>query len=677
MTHKHSLSFVLILLCLPSYGHAQLWSGILASSRATDWTTAGVKNGIPSANWMQCGSTIAAYTGDASLINNAIANCGTNQYVQLGAGTFVLSSAIVISRSNVAIRGMGASQTDLQINALSSSSYCAGEGQAVIYACGMPGSPSYGLLANWTGGYAQGSTQITLNNLTTTAPSAGQFIELNQLDNTSDSGDIYVCQFAGANCSNGGYGAWTSPANRAENEAHEIQSISGSGTGPYTVNLVTPIKAPNWNSGQSPGALWYPTAINNVGLENLTVDWSAVTNLGAGGGVEFTWVQDSWIKGVAIITTATRSACSTIAALTLEWTFRVTIQDSYFYGLYQPVACGTMIWLINACDSLVQNNIIHNTNQGFISNSPTSGSVIAYNFAIGTSTYINEDVFDVHGAGEFMNLFEGNENPTSAYAADDFHGSHFMQTWFRNSGAGYEPFYSGNPYRDEAFSRFSNLIGNVLGTTVGGFTDYQTNQAYDRNAIYVFGWDETTTCGSGCTMNTDPNVLRTDMRWGNWDEVSYANSTPSGGVHWCGSATAGAGGTPDTGWSSCVSGGWGYQGASSEIPSTITNYPNSVPTLGDTGAGQGALPASFYLSSKPSWWQFPSAGAISPWPGIGPDITGGNVPNTAGHVYLNPAASCYYNIMGGPVDGSGGPLSFNAGTCYPPAPPTDLVAAAD
>ena len=95
MRYKHSLSFFLILLCLPSYGHAQLWSGILSSSRAFDWNAypPGVKGGIPSANWTQCGSTIAAYSGTAATINTAISNCGSNQYVQLGTGKFTFRPA--------------------------------------------------------------------------------------------------------------------------------------------------------------------------------------------------------------------------------------------------------------------------------------------------------------------------------------------------------------------------------------------------------------------------------------------------------------------------------------------------------------------------------------------------------------------------------------------------------
>jgi hypothetical protein len=50
-----------------------------------------------------------------------------------------------------------------------------------------------------------------------------------------------------------------------------------------------------------------------------------------------------------------------------------------------------------------------------------------------------------------------------------------------------------------------------------------------------------------------------------------------------------------------------------------------------------------------------------------------------GHASSTPALDCYVNAMGGPPDGSGGVLTFNASNCYgssggtPPAPPTGLT----
>jgi len=117
--NKLLICFSVLTSCVPGCLYAQAWSGVLNSSRAIDWSNAGVIGGIPSVSWTQCGSTIAAYTGSASTINNAIAACGQNHYVQLGAGTFNLSDGISfwttgnIPPTNVALRGMGADQTHL------------------------------------------------------------------------------------------------------------------------------------------------------------------------------------------------------------------------------------------------------------------------------------------------------------------------------------------------------------------------------------------------------------------------------------------------------------------------------------------------------------------------------------------------------------------------------------
>ena len=100
-----------------------------------------------------------------------------------------------------------------------------------------------------------------------------------------------------------------------------------------------------------------------------------------------------------------------------------------------------------------------------------------------------------------------------------------------------------------------------------------------------------------------------------------------------------------------------------EVPATISQFATAVPL-------NNSLPNSFYLNAKPSWWR------TTPWPAIGPDVTGGNVPGVGGHAYLTPAANCYLTVMGGKTDGSSGLLTFNANNCYGtstlPAPPTNL-----
>jgi hypothetical protein len=103
---------------------------------------------------------------------------------------------------------------------------------------------------------------------------------------------------------------------------------------------------------------------------------------------------------------------------------------------------------------------------------------------------------------------------------------------------------------------------------------------------------------------------------------------------------------------------WLYQSAHLTVrdSSGLSAYGNAVP-------GTQTLPNSFYLPARPSWW------AATPWPAIGPDVSGGADPT--GHAYKIPAHACYDN-----TSKTGAILNFNALTCYPdtpvPAAPTNL-----
>ena len=51
-----------------------------------------------------------------------------------------------------------------------------------------------------------------------------------------------------------------------------------------------------------------------------------------------------------------------------------------------------------------------------------------------------------------------------------------------------------------------------------------------------------------------------------------------------------------------------------------------------------------------------------PFPATGPDVSGGVGPG--GHSYGNPAQACYLRVMRGSDGGAGGPLVFDARSCY-------------
>ncbi len=99
-----------------------------------------------------------------------------------------------------------------------------------------------------------------------------------------------------------------------------------------------------------------------------------------------------------------------------------------------------------------------------------------------------------------------------------------------------------------------------------------------------------------------------------------------------------------------------------EVPSGLTNFANPLP------ASQ-VLPPSLYRSSRPSWW------GSMPWPAIGPDVNGGDIPGYAGHAYKIPARRCYESAAIDPAYGNASVRFFDPEGCYasaaqPPGTPS-------
>jgi len=251
-----------------------------------------------------------------------------------------------------------------------------------------------------------------------------------------------------------------------------------------------------------------------------------------------------------------------------------------------------------------------------------------------------------HEGGIAMDLTDGNSG--LGIEGDDIHGTHDFMTYFRNLMQGDVcncPTKNGNTTIAHfwAFDRYVNAVGNVFGQPGTYYSSYQTGPGSSTaKEIYSLGQSD----GENSVPN-DPVALSTIMRWGNYDMIS-------GAVRWCGNSS-------DTGWASTCN-------SISEVPAGLSAYANSVPTKGDTQIGQGTMSASLYLSAKPSF--FGATTLIpngTPWPPIGPDVSGGNVNGSGGHAYSIPAQTCFNNS---PADSSysvtsGNPvISFNAAKCY-------------
>lgn len=641
------------------------WNGIIAPQRAVNWKNAGVIGGIPDSAWAQC-VTAACNTVTAgpstsitvTQINAAITSATANTYVLFPAGTYSLSGPINFTRSNVAIRGVGPTQT---IVAVTSGSGCLGASSSIcITSADNNYKSAMSNEASWTNGYAQGSTSITLASVPNLI--IGNQIILDQLDNTSDNGGIMVSQSTatGTGVSPGTAGPYsvsgntggaqqcastTSPSGCYEQQ--QIVTVTGCNssttvgtacTGTNTVVTISPaIYMPNWSAANSPRAWWATSPVTNDGVENMTID---STNCSGCIGIEFFNASNSWVKSV-------RGIEASRAHVQFQYANHITVRDSYFFLGQGSGAASYGIESYSGSDNLIENNIFHAVTTPHLCNGPCSGSVFDYNYSINEfytgSVGYNIPAHGDHTAGVDTALNEGNVQ--NGMTADAIHGTSNLVTYFRNYFTGTQPVcwssssntstpaltYSTATYTTcnnnrqpanlYAYHRGYNMVGNVLGTT-GINTTYETCSA-DTTVFYMG-------CGNS-PVPSDVNVLSTTLLWGNADSA--------------------------TGFSS-------PRFNSSEVPSTLTAtqilFNNPVPA-------STTLPSSFLYTSTPSWW--PSGKAF---PSIGPDVTSGTISGVDGHVNTIPAQDCYNNI-GGNANGTTGVLPFNPATCYTLTPASMLI----
>jgi hypothetical protein len=584
------------------------WAGILDPARAIDWSQAGVVGGVPTRTTV-CATLNPGAT--AAQINAAIAACPSGQVVSLTAGTYALSDDGVVMKSGVTLRGAGADKTLL---VFSTTNYCSNLSAAICFSGtndwsgGANTQPGGANAADWTGSYAQGATQITLSNPGSSGITPGQYIYLDQANDTVPGADFFVCDETAASCSleGGNGGRVIDGVLRSQIQIVKVTAVAGS-----TYTITPGLYSPNWRASQSPGAWWATTPIVNAGIEDLSVD---ATSSGGQMNVALYNAMNDWVRGVRLVRTCT---CQR-DLVQLNMAAHCSVSDSYFYGTEgQSVNYGVEAY--GASDDLVENDIFQHVVAPMVIQ-PSLGSVYAYNYAI-NDTYADsqgihwmQGEFIQHDAGVEFQLYEGNIGP--GFGSDVFHGNDLMDTLFRNYFLGTDP---GRPDDTtaialESYVRYLNIVGNVLGTP-GTTTSYQVTAGPGADGT-VFNLGGGNTEGA-VTVAPDPMVLSTLMRWGNYDTASAAARFEA-----------------------------------SEVPSGLTPFGNALPKT-------QALPASFFLAAKPAWWPSKTA-----WPPVGPDVSGGNIAGLGGHASTIPAEDCFLGPMAGPADGSSAVLAFSASTCY-------------
>jgi hypothetical protein len=610
----------MMLFAFSFYGQAQQWSSILNSSQAINWSNSGV-GGIP-VRTTNCASLTSSAT--VTQINSALASCTSGETVYLAAGTYSIAGTINVP-SNVTLRGAGANLTVLNAT---------GTNGGDVVSLGS-GSVSYNPV-RITGGAGAGSTSIVL--ASASGVSAGSYLAIAETNNSS------FVSVSGSEGSCTWCDGWTSTGSLARGQIVAVTGVSGN-----TVTIAPGLYGAYTNA---PIAVPFSMSASYAGVENLQV---YANNTGYGANFGLSACAYCWVKGV-------ESNYTDGNHVSVYWGYRDEIRDSYFSNsfLHTPGTYDSDIQIaLKTSATLVENNIIERTHESIMFEWGAAGNVASYNYTMGefdsgAPSFVIGGI-DFHGAHPQFNLLEG--NVATVIEPDSIWGTSSHTTAYRNwvvgtnricspssgrgtvncSGTnGVYGFQAARAMDISYLSTHNNFIGNVVGSTkmqsilaygAAGITqtasvEYPASRSYDT---VVYGWsfgygeasDDGT--GTGCSGGAAPCHLAktssTDLLHGNYNNIGAI-------IPWVAGITK-------------------------------------------------TLPASFYLSSKPSWW-----GSMA-YPATGPDVTGGTGPG--GHSYGNPAQACYFKVMGGSDGGAGGPRTFNASTCYgttsttTPAAPSGLT----
>jgi hypothetical protein len=379
----------------PTTAQAQAWSGLLATSRAeANWPNAGAT--IPSGSIAACATQPSSNT-PAAISAAFAADAGGGSYCQINipAGTYSITGQFNLEyagKANVILSGAGANQTFFVYTPSGLGSGCT-LGETALCVWNGDGTVNAGTELNYanstsvSSGYSQGSTSLTLASHTNLK--VGSLIQIAEADPATDPGNIWPCQSSSCDQTGSSSSPFLSGTSYSESQTFQITacgtSTYGASCTSNTVTISSPIYAPNWNSAQSPTAWWSSSLpIENVGVQNLSIDVSQTTTTNDDGGIliitQCQMCNNVWFSGVRQINDDTQGVAARNHML-MTGSTHLTVASSYLYGA-NPNANGYGVdWGYGTSDSIAYNNITQHMPSGYMMET-SIGNVFAYNFSV-------------------------------------------------------------------------------------------------------------------------------------------------------------------------------------------------------------------------------------------------------------------------------------------------------
>lgn len=377
--------------------------GVLTSASQTtiDFTTAGVRGGIPyytnAVNAVtDYGATGDGSTDDYSAITNAMGHCPNGGAVYLPAGTYRITQPIRFRyQQQIVLRGAGPNSTFI-VSDTTTTSY--GAGGLAFYSDTDRNTP------NLTAGYTAGSYTLTV-------------------DSASGLASNHIAQVRQSNDVTRIFGSLSTASTHWQRQMSRITNISGT-----TVKLDRPLYM-DYSNSLAP-VLWaFTKSVSWSGAEHLSVK---ITSALPANVIKFYIANNCWLTNVV----TTNSNFSSIA---VDQSYAITVagcmtrnHQTYDSNTRYGVQVSEF-----ATDCLIVDNILQGNNLCITTQQGASGNVIAYNFSNKgfNSTYpaFSGTVYGgiaAHGDFSHHNLFEGNVVPW--FSTDEFWGVNTTNTVHRN-----------------------------------------------------------------------------------------------------------------------------------------------------------------------------------------------------------------------------------------------------
>lgn len=439
------------------------------------WSGAGIPGGIPVNNTIY---TTITTTGDSTdrtaEIEAALSACPNGEVVLLGPGTFRCNSTIDIPfTKQVTLRGSvdanGVPTTTIDTRATGS------YGISMTNFAFTSGN-STATVASLT----KGATSITV--ASTASFTAGEIVRV-RIGDTADP----MTWASGPNVNNRG----------------QVAKIATSGGIPNGTTLVLDSPGLHGDYSGAPSASVESMALktSNCGIENLIVD---CTNADIFAGISLQSAYRCWAYNVRVIDYYNYG-------IYITSTLQCEVRRCWFE--YQNGYATSTVGMLT--DSSAQNLIIDNVFKGtifaFFTQGFVSGDVVAYNAIVTDRPDLSPARYyslmnSNHATFNQFILFEGNVAPQ--YKNDGFFGGTAWTAVFRNWLYGLELAQTGFGHAAvmNRFSRYENLVGNVMGHGTGGtgvsMGNPNINNGNSNGVASMFGTKSTLTVRTDATSGT-------------------------------------------------------------------------------------------------------------------------------------------------------------------------------